>query len=87
MFDLELLSSRIYLFAQLFGLCSVIISVVSQQFKLREQILIAFIFANLFNAVHFYLLGAMTGLALAIIGAVRFAIAIKSVSKVWLYFF
>lgn len=84
---LSQINSPLYLAAQLFGLISVVISVVSQQFKLREKILIAFIFANLFNAVHFYLLGAMTGLALAIIGAFRFGIAIKSTSKIWLYIF
>lgn len=84
---LSQINSPLYLAAQLFGLISVIISVASQQFKLREKILIAFVFANLFNAVHFYLLGAMTGLALAIIGAFRFGLAIKSTSKVWLYTF
>ena len=46
---IELLNSPIYLLAQFFGLCSIIISLISQQFKLREKILIAFIFANLFK--------------------------------------
>lgn len=87
MINLEIFSSPLYLLAQLFGLISFVISTVSQQFKLREQILVAFIFANLFNAVHFYLLGAISGLALAIIGAFRFAVAIKSVAKSWLAFF
>jgi len=84
---IELLNSPIYLLAQFFGLCSIIISLISQQFKLREKILIAFIFANLFNAVHFYFLGAISGLVLAIIGALRFGIAIKYNSKRWLYIF
>jgi hypothetical protein len=83
----ELLSSPVYLVAQFFGICSMIISIGSQQLKLRGKILIAFIFANIFNAVHFYLLGAISGVALAIIGAFRFGIAIKSTSKIWLYIF
>lgn len=83
----ELLSSPIYLIAQGFGFCGMLTSIISQQFKLREKILIFFIIANLFNAIHFYLLGAMTGVALATIGALRFGVAIKSTSKYWLYIF
>lgn len=63
------------------------VSVTSQQYKGRKIILILFIIANLLNAIHFALLGAMTGFVLAIIGAVRFAVSIISTKSFWLFFF
>lgn len=64
-----------------------IASIWSQQFKKRETILIFFIIANLLNAVHFFLFNALTGTAMATIGAARFGVAIFSTSKWWLALF
>lgn len=61
--------------------------VVSQQYKNRQGILFGFIVGNLLNAVHMLLLGAIAGTVLAIIGSLRFAIAIYSMHRNWLYFF
>ena len=51
------------------------------------MLLVLFIVANLLNAVHFQLLGAITGMAMALIGAVRFGVNIFSTNKLWLAFF
>lgn len=83
----ELITSPVYLVAQAFALLATIASVVSQQFKQRQKILIAFIVGNILNGIHFFLLGAYTGTAMAAIGAVRFGVAIKSMHKFWLYLF
>jgi len=80
-------SSKAYLFAQVFALAAMLVSIASQQYKKRKSILIFFIIANLLNTVHFLLLGAVTGVALSIIGAVRFAVSIFSIKKLWLVFF
>lgn len=79
--------SNIYIFAQALGLASMFVSIWSQQWKERNMILVLFIVSNLFNAGHFYLLGAMTGAAMSLIGSVRFAVAIFSVHKAWLVVF
>lgn len=61
--------------------------VVSQQYKARKKMLVAFILGNLLNAFHFLLLNATSGFMLAMIGAVRFAVSIYSTNKWWLAFF
>ena len=45
------------------------------------------ILGNALNAVHFFLLGAITGTVLAIIGTVRFAVSIFSTYKLWIALF
>ncbi len=87
MFEVIDFSSPTYLIAQAFAFASMVVSIVSQQYKSRTVILVLFVLANLFNAVHFFLLGAFTGVILAIIGAVRFTVSIFSTKKLWLAFF
>lgn len=81
------LDINMYVIAQAFGLASMLVSIWSQQWKERKMILILFIVSNLFNAGHFFLLNAMTGAAMSVIGAVRFGISIFSIHKAWLVFF
>lgn len=80
-------NSTTYLLAQAFAFASMLVSITSQQYKGRKMILVLFILANLFNAVHFFLLGATTGVILALIGAVRFAVSLLSIKPFWLFFF
>jgi len=80
-------TSNTYIIAQAFALASMLVSIWSQQCKTRKAILILFIVANLLNAAHFHLLGAITGVAMALIGAVRFGVNIFSTHKLWLVFF
>jgi hypothetical protein len=80
-------TSDTYLIAQLFGLIGMLVAIFSQQFKGRKPILLCFIVANLLNAIHFFLLSAMTGVVLAVIGAVRFFVSMFSIKKAWLVFF
>lgn len=80
-------TSNTYIIAQVFALASMIVSLWSQQCRTRIMLLVLFIIANLLNAAHFQLLGAMTGVAMALIGAVRFGVSIVSTGKLWLVFF
>jgi hypothetical protein len=80
-------TSQTYLLAQGFALAAMIVSIASQQHKSRNVLLICFIVANVLNAVHFFLLSAITGVVMAIIGAVRFGVSMYSTSKLWLTFF
>lgn len=80
-------TSNTYLLAQAFALISMIVSIVSQQYKSRQVILILFIVANLANAVHFFILAATTGVVKATVGAVRFLVAIFSTNRYWLFLF
>jgi len=64
-----------------------VIAITSQQFKQRNAVLISLAIANAFNAAHFLLLGAITGLALACIGAIRFWVATISTKTYWLVIF
>ncbi len=81
------LDTNTYIIAQAFGLASMLVAIWSQQWKERNMILILFIVSNLFNAGQFYLLSAMTGAAMSVIGAVRFGVSILSTNKAWLVFF
>ncbi|MDP7454708.1 MAG: YgjV family protein [Candidatus Peribacteraceae bacterium] len=54
-------TSNTFILAQALALLSMIASVLSQQFKKREILLIFFIIANLLNGGQFLLLGAFTG--------------------------
>lgn len=76
-----------YVIAQIFGLASMIVSIWSQQCKTRTMLLVLFIVSNLLNAAHFQLLGAITGVAMALIGAVRFGVSIFSTRTIWLVIF
>lgn len=80
-------TSKTYLISQAFALLAMIVYVVCQQYKRREPILVGFIIGNLLNAIHMFLLGAATGTALSIIGAIRFSVAIFSQHRIWLFIF
>jgi hypothetical protein len=80
-------ASGTYIAAQIFAFASMLVSLWSQQCRTRTMLLVMFIIANLLNAVHFQLLSAMTGVAMALIGAVRFGVSIVSTGKHWLAFF
>ena len=81
------LTSKAYLLSQAFAIMAMVVYMASQQYKKRQSILVGFVFGNLLNATHMALLGAMTGMTLALIGAVRFTVAIFSTHKGWLVFF
>jgi hypothetical protein len=85
-FSMDYLSTA-YLFSQVLAFIAMVIYIVGQQHKGRNAILMSFVVGNLFNAAHFLLLGAMTGVAMAVIGAVRFAVSIFSIHRLWLAFF
>ena len=80
-------TSKTYIAAQVFAFLAMAAFTWSQQCKKRTPLLLYIILGNSLNAVHFFLLGAVTGMVLAIIGAVRFAVSIFSTSKLWLAFF
>ena len=80
-------TSPTYIIAQVFALASVLVSVWSQQYKTRTMMLVLFIVGNLLYAAHFLLLGAITGAALSLVGAVRFGVNIFSTNKLWLVIF
>ena len=80
-------TSNTYLLSQAFAIIAMVVYIASQQHKKRQSILVGFVFGNLLNAAHMALLGAMTGMTLALIGSVRFAVAIFSTHKGWLVFF
>ena len=81
------LTSKTYLLSQAFAIMAMIVYMASQQYKKRQSILVGFVLGNILNAIHMILLGAMTGMTLALIGAVRFTVAIFSTHKGWLVFF
>lgn len=81
------LTPNTYIIAQAFAFASMVVSIGSQQCKTRKMLLVSFIIANLLNAAHFQLLGAMTGTAIALIGAVRFGVNVVSTSRLWLVVF
>jgi len=80
-------TSTTYIVAQVFALLAMAAFTWSQQCKKRKSLLIYIILGNSLNAVHFFLLGAVTGMVLAIIGAIRFGVSIYSINKLWLIFF
>jgi hypothetical protein len=80
-------TSNTFIFAQVLALVSTVVSMWSQQCKGRNTLLILFIISNLLNAGHFFLLGALTGVAMAVIGAIRFGVSIFSTNKLWLALF
>ncbi len=81
------ITSPTYLAAQAFAFISMTIAISSQQYKNRKAVLLSLSLANGFNALHFLWLEAITGLALAIIGVIRFFIAIYSTKTYWLIIF
>lgn len=80
-------TAKIYILAQALAFLSMVVSVWSQQCKKRQTLLVFFIVANLLNGGQFLLLGALTGAAMSIIGAVRFGVSIFSTNKIWLLLF
>lgn len=76
-----------YIASQVFALLAMIAFTWSQQCKTRRNLLLLIILGNSLNAIHFFLLAAVTGMVLATIGAIRFSVSIFSTNKVWLALF
>lgn len=79
---------HIYLIAQLIGAVAVIISLTIYQLNQRSQMLKLGSAAGFLYAVHFYLLGAMTGAALNLVGGAReysFSLVKPGKGKRWLF--
>lgn len=80
-------TSKTYIAAQLFAFLAMASFTWSQQCKKRTPLLLFIVLGNALNAVHFFLLAAMTGTVLAIIGTIRFGVSIFSTHKLWLLLF
>jgi len=80
-------TSNTYIFAQIFAFAAMVAFTWSQQCKKRRTLLLYIILGNSLNAVHFFLLGAITGTVLAVIGAIRFGVSIFSTNRIWLLLF
>lgn len=60
-----------FILAQICGVITLILTVISVQFKTKEKIVMCFIWANLVVAIQYFLLGAITGAIISIINAIR----------------
>lgn len=67
-----------FIVAQIFGILVIITNVLAMQMKDKKQIILLFVFANLFSAVNFLLLQSYTGTIICI-----FAIVQTLVNKVF----
>jgi len=76
-----------FLLSQIFAGVAFAIGVISFQFRKRSSVLLCLFFLTLFNAAHFFLLGRHGAALLMILIGVRFLIAIRSTSRIWLYVF
>lgn len=61
----------LFILAQVCGAIVLILTVISVQFKTKEKIVMCFIWANIFAAIQYFLLGAITGAIVSIINAIR----------------
>lgn len=60
-----------FILAQICGAIVLILTVISVQFKTKEKIVMCSVFANVFAAIQFFLLGALTGAVISVINTIR----------------
>lgn len=61
----------IFVLAQLCGAIALVLTVISVQFKTKEQIVMCSVFANIVVAIQFFLLNAITGAIISVINTIR----------------
>ena len=61
----------LFILAQICGLIVLVLTVISVHFKTKEQIVMCFTIANVFMAIQYFLLGALTGTIISILNAIR----------------
>lgn len=62
---------NLFILAQICGGIVLILTVISVQFKTKEKIVMCSVLANLFAAIQFFLLGALTGAVVSVLNTIR----------------
>lgn len=60
-----------FILAQICGIIALVFTVISVQFKTKEQIVMCSVFANIAVSIQFFLLNALTGAIISIINTIR----------------